>query len=244
MTFTEIMYKGFLGYYLGEYGTQTGIAFFLLTTLGFAVIIFSSYLLGSCNFAIIISKKFYHEDIRTYGSGNAGMTNMLRTYGNGAAAATLFADALKAVLSIAIGRLIWGIVGAYMAGLLCMLGHVFPVFYKFKGGKGVVVTATTILMTNWRVGLVLILFFVILVAGTKYISLGSVMCALIYPLLLSRMMGNTPQIALLFALGLTVTVVLKHSSNIKRLLSGTENKISFTKKDKKAADSSADKNNG
>ena len=125
------MYKGFLGYYLGEYGTQTGIAFFLLTTLGFAVIIFSSYLLGSCNFAIIISKKFYHEDIRTYGSGNAGMTNMLRTYGNSAAAATLFADALKAVLSIVIGRLIWGIVGAYMAGLLCMLGHVFPVFYKF-----------------------------------------------------------------------------------------------------------------
>lgn len=241
MSFTEIMYKGFLGYYLGEYGTKTGIAFFLLTTLGFGIIAFSSYLLGSCNFAIIISKKFFHEDIRTYGSGNAGMTNMLRTYGKGPAAVTLAADALKAVISVLIGRLIWGIVGAYMAGLVCMLGHVFPVFYKFKGGKGVVVTAATILMTNWRVGLILVLFFVILVAGTKYISLGSVMCALLYPLLLSRMMGNTPQIAIIFAMGLTLTVVLKHISNIKRLLNGTENKISFTKKDKKAADSSADK---
>ena len=81
MTFSEIMYKGFLGYYLGEYGTQTGIAFFALTTLGFMIIAVSSYLLGSCNFAIIISEKFFKEDIRTYGSGNAGMTNMLRTYG-------------------------------------------------------------------------------------------------------------------------------------------------------------------
>ena len=241
MTFSEIMYKGFLGYYLGEYGTQTGIGFFALTTLGFMIIAVSSYLLGSCNFAIIISEKFFKEDIRTYGSGNAGMTNMLRTYGKGPAALTLLADALKAVVSILIGRLIWGIVGAYMAGLACMLGHVFPAFYKFKGGKGVVVAAVTILMTNWKVGLILVLFFVILVAGTKFISLGSVMCTLIYPLLLSRMLGNAPQITILFAFGLTLIVVLKHTSNIKRLLNGTENNISFTKKDKKSADSAADK---
>lgn len=236
MTFSEIMYKGFLGYYLGEYGTQTGIAFFALTTLGFMIIAVSSYLLGSCNFAIIISEKYFKEDIRTYGSGNAGMTNMLRTYGKGPAALTLLADALKAVVSILLGRLIWGIVGAYMAGLACMLGHVFPAFYKFKGGKGVVVAAVTILMTNWKVGLILLLFFVILVAGTRFISLGSVMCMLIYPLLLSRLLGNAPQITILFAFGLMLIVVLKHTSNIKRLLNGTENKISFTKKDKKAAD--------
>jgi glycerol-3-phosphate acyltransferase PlsY len=236
MSFTEIMYKGFLGHYLGETGTQSGLAFLMLSALGFLVVVLASYLLGSCNFAIIISGKLFKEDIRTYGSGNAGMTNMLRTYGKKAAALTLFADALKAVVSILIGRLIWGIVGAYVAGVACMIGHVFPVFYKFRGGKGVVVAAVTILMTNWRVGLILILFFVILVAGTKYISLGSVMCALIYPLLLPRLMGNAPQITVLFAFGLMLIIVLKHTSNIKRLLSGTENKISFTKKDKKSAE--------
>lgn len=236
MTFNDIMYKGFLGYYLGETGTQNGFTFLLLCALGFLVVVLSSYLLGSFNFAIIISGKLFNEDVRTYGSGNAGMTNMLRTYGKKAAALTLLADALKAVIAILVGRLIWGIVGAYAAGLACMIGHVFPVFYKFKGGKGVVVAAVTILMTNWRVGLILILFFVILVAGTKYISLGSVMCALIYPLLLPRLIGNAPQITVLFAFGLMLIIVLKHTSNIKRLLSGTENKISFTKKDKKSAE--------
>lgn len=234
MSFNEIMYKGFLGYYLGETGTQSGFAFLMLSALGFLVIVLSSYLLGSCNFAIIISDKFFKEDIRTYGSGNAGMTNMLRTYGKRAAVLTLLADAAKAVVSIIIGRLIWGIIGAYVAGLVCMIGHVFPVFYKFKGGKGVVVAAVTILMTNWKVGLILALFFFILVGGTKYISLGSVMCALIYPLLLPRFLGNAPQITVLFSFGLMLIVVLKHTSNIKRLLNGTENKISFTKKDKKS----------
>jgi glycerol-3-phosphate acyltransferase PlsY len=236
MSFTEIMYKGFIGHYLGETGTQSGLAFLMLSALGFLVVVLASYLLGSCNFAIIISGKLFKEDIRTYGSGNAGMTNMLRTYGKKAAALTLFADALKAVVSILIGRLIWGIVGAYVAGVACMIGHVFPVFYKFKGGKGVVVAAVTIFMTNWKVGLILALFFFILVAGTKYISLGSVMCALIYPLLLPRLLGNAPQITILFAFALMLIIVLKHASNIKRLLNGTENKISFTKKDKKSAE--------
>ena len=236
MSFTDIMYKGFLGHYLGETGTQSGLAFLMLSALGFLVVVLAAYLLGSCNFAIIISGRLFKEDIRTYGSGNAGMTNMLRTYGKKAAALTLFADALKAVVSILIGRLIWGIVGAYVAGVACMIGHVFPVFYKFKGGKGVVVAAVTIFMTNWKVGLILALFFLILVAGTKYISLGSVMCALVYPLLLPRLLGNAPQITILFAFALMLIIVLKHSSNIKRLLNGTENKISFTKKDKKSAE--------
>ena len=236
MSFTEIMYKGFLGHYLGETGTQSGLAFLMMSALGFLVVVLASYLLGSCNFAIIISGKLFKEDIRTYGSGNAGMTNMLRTYGKKAAALTLFFVALKAVVSILIGRLIWGIVGAYVAGVACTIGHVFPVFYKFKGGKGVVVAAVTIFMTNWKVGLILALFFLILVAGTKYISLGSVMCALIYPLLLPRLLGNAPQITILFAFTLMLIIVLKHASNIKRLLNGTENKISFTKKDRKSAE--------
>ena len=236
MTFQEWMYKGFLGYYLEQTGTKSGTGMFFLVTLGFLAVSVIPYFLGSFNFAIIISKCFFHEDIRSYGSGNAGMTNMLRTYGKGPAAATLATDALKAVVSVLLGRLIWGSIGAYLAGVCCVLGHVFPVFYKFKGGKGVVVTAVTVLMTNWRVGLILLVFFVVLVAATKYISLGSVMCMLVYPILLSRMNHGDPQLVILFAFALTVIVVLKHSSNIKRLIAGTENKISFTRKDKKPSD--------
>lgn len=240
MTFTDLMYKGLLGIYLEQTGTQTGAGFFILVTLGFLLVALCAYLLGSLNFAIIFSKRFYKEDIRTYGSGNAGMTNMLRTYGVKAALVTLLSDALKAVVAILIGRLVWGVIGAYLAGFCCMIGHVFPVFYKFKGGKGVVVTFTTVLMTNWRVGLILLLFFVVLVAGTRFISLGSVLCALIYPLLLSRMNRGDPQICMLFAIAITVIVVVKHRSNIKRLIEGKENKLSFSKKDKKPSDAPKD----
>ena len=241
MTWEEIMYKGFLGYYLGETGTKSGVAFLLLTTLGFLVLAAAAYVLGSMNFSIIISKKIYGEDIRTYGSGNAGMTNMLRTYGKGPAFITLLTDALKTVLAVMIGRLIWGAIGAYAAGLCCMIGHIYPMFYKFKGGKGVVVVGITILMTNWKVGLILLAIFAILVYSTKFISLGSVMGVLIYPLILSRMLGKDPQIVLLFALAMTVIVVVKHRSNIKRLLEGTENKVSLTTLNKKSADNSGKK---
>lgn len=240
--FDSIMYKGFLGTYLESVGTKTGAGFFTLIVLGFLVMTILPYMLGSLNFAIIFSKMFYHEDIRTFGSGNAGMTNMLRTYGKGAAAVTFLADAMKAVVSVLIGRLVFGIIGAYVAGLSCILGHIFPVFYKFHGGKGVVTAAIMIFMTNWKVGLILLLVFVILVVFTKYISLGSVMAVLLYPLILNRMNILTferypaPALVYLFAIALTVVIVVKHASNIKRLLAGTENKLSFSKKDKKPAE--------
>lgn len=247
MTFSELMYKGYLGAYLETEGAQSGAGFLALIIFGFGVMTIIPYLLGSCNFAIIISKVFYHEDIRTFGSGNAGMTNMLRTYGKAAAAATLIADALKAVISVLIGRLIFGIVGAYAAGLACMLGHIFPVFYKFKGGKGVVTALIAILMTNWKVGLVILAVFVILVAFSKFISLGSVMAALMYPLILDRMNRAVweripaPPIVMVFAFAMAVIIVWKHVPNIKRLMEGTENKLSFTKKDKKPADNADNK---
>ncbi len=245
MTFSELMYKGWLGVYLERNTLESGVGFLLLIVLGFTVISVLPYLLGSCNFAIIISKLFYREDIRSFGSGNAGMTNMLRTYGMGAAAATLVTDAVKTVIATFLGRLVFGIIGAYVAGLFCVLGHVFPVFYKFKGGKGVVTAAVTILMTNWKVGLVLIGIFAILVFSTKYISLGSVMGSLIYPLILDRMNRveriPAPPIVMVFALAITVIVVVKHKSNIKRLIAGTENKLSFSKKDRKPAEGQGDK---
>ncbi len=230
MSFDEIMYQGFLGYYLGENTLNSGSVFFLLIACGALVIAVCAYLLGSISTSIILSKLFFHEDVRTHGSGNAGATNMLRTYGKKFGVLTLLGDALKAVVAIIIGRLIFGVVGAYFAGVCCMLGHVFPIYYKFKGGKGVVVAAVTVLMTNWRVGLILIFFFVILVAATKYVSLGSVMCVLVYPILLSRMLGKDPHLVILFAFAITLIVVLKHTANIKRLIQGTESKISFSKK--------------
>ncbi len=243
--FDEIMYKGFLGRFLETREIASGTAFLALVIFGFLALSLSSYLLGSCNFAIIISKLFYHEDIRSFGSGNAGMTNMLRTYGKAAAVGTFIADALKAVLSVLIGRLIFGDVGAYAAGLACMIGHVFPAYYGFRGGKGVVTAIISILMTNWKVGLIILLIFVILVAFSKFISLGSVMAALMYPLILVRMNAMerlpSPPIVMLFALAMAVIVVLKHKDNIKRLMEGKENKLSFSKKDRKLKDEKADK---
>ena len=188
------------------------------------------YLFGSLNFALIISRRFYGEDIRTKGSGNAGMTNMLRTYGKGAAALTLLGDMLKAVFSSLFGYLFLGVTGAYLAGLFCILGHMFPVFYRFKGGKGVVTTAVMILMLNPVVFAILFLIFAIIVIGTRYISLGSVMCALLWPILVHRIEG--PGANVLFTFGIAALVIFMHRGNIKRLYEGKESKVSLGKKKK------------
>lgn len=234
MSFTEIMYKGFLGHYLGETGTQSGLAFLMLSALGFLVVVLASYLLGSCNFAIIISGKLFKEDIRTYGSGNAGMTNMLRTYGKLPAAATLICDMLKGALSVWFGMLIFADIGASIAGLFVVLGHMFPCFYKFKGGKGVATTAMVVLVTNPIVFAILFLVFLIIVIGTKYVSLGSVMCMLIYPFVLSRF-GNTGFNVICAAI-VAALVIFMHRSNIKRLREGKESKISFKSHKKTSAE--------
>ena len=204
---------------------------FAIYTVSIIAVAMIAYLLGSLNFAIIISKKQYAQDIRTFGSKNAGMTNMMRTYGSRAAGLTLLGDALKAVVSALVGYAVLGQLGAYIAGCACVLGHVFPVFYKFKGGKGVVTTAITILMCNPFVFLILILLYIGIVALSRYISLASVMCVLVYPAILYKidvwLNGVCPYIV--FALFITLIVVFKHIENIKRLLDGTENKFSFKK---------------
>ncbi|MBE6574855.1 MAG: glycerol-3-phosphate 1-O-acyltransferase PlsY [Ruminococcaceae bacterium] len=188
------------------------------------------YLLGSLNFALILSRRFYGEDVRQKGSGNAGMTNMLRNYGKGAAALTLLGDALKAVVSSLIGYVVFGVTGAYIAGLFCILGHMFPIYYRFKGGKGVVTTAVMILMLNPVIFLILLAVFLLIVLGTRFISLGSVMCVMIWPLILQRMEGAGAPV--LMAMAIAALVVFMHRENIKRLLRGEENKVSFGKKKK------------
>ncbi len=212
----------------------------VLLVIGAALAAICAYFLGSINFAIIISSKEYKQDIRDHGSKNAGMTNMMRTYGKKAAGLTLLGDALKAVVSCLIGYALLGELGAYIAGLFCILGHVFPVYYKFKGGKGVVTAAVTVLMCNPIVFLILFALFAIIVLFTKYISLGSVMCMLLYPIILDRITrimtniaygpeGERTTIGVVFAVAMAVIIVLKHRQNIKRLMNGTESKFSFKK---------------
>ena len=203
-----------------------------LVCLAFVAVILVAYLLGSINFAIIISGKKYKEDIRSHGSKNAGMTNMMRTYGKSAAILTLVGDALKAVISCAIGYLVMGQLGAYAAGLFCMLGHVFPLYYGFKGGKGVVTAAATVLMTDPLVFLILITLFIIMVAIWRYISLASITCIGLYPLILSfttKIFAGKISPFILFTVLMALLIIGKHWQNIERLREGTESKFSFKK---------------
>ena len=242
-----------------------------LYILGILVCAAASYLLGQLNFAIILSKKLFGVDVRDYGSGNGGATNMLRTFGKKAGIVTLLGDMGKAVVSCIIGYLILGRFGAYLAGFFCMLGHNFPAKYKFKGGKGVACAAAVILMTDLGnithipfVFIVVLLCFALIALGLKYVSLASVMCMLIYPLLLNRVdnfilshviteenvnditapaaaaIYRDVNLSFLIAFLMAVLVIFMHRENIKRLLRGEESKLDLSKKQKTLYEASAE----
>lgn len=206
-------------------------AFFLVVTAC------AGYLLGSISTAILISTKKYGQDIRTFGSGNAGATNMLRTFGKGAAAKTFLGDMAKCAASVIIGRLLIGETGAYIAGMFCMLGHIFPCYFKFKGGKGVVCAATMILFVDPVIFAVLIVVFAVIVLISRYVSLGSIICGFIYPAVvfyrfkLGISSPATPFI-LICSVMIGFMIILMHRENLKRLYRGRERKISFGKKNK------------
>jgi glycerol-3-phosphate acyltransferase PlsY len=211
----------------------------------FAVLLVS-YMLGSVNASIVISRVLYHDDIRTKGSGNAGMTNMLRTYGGKAALLTLFGDLLKTSLPVFITGLVFGfgyIGGAatqelcYVSGLLAVIGHVFPLWYKFKGGKGVLATATVFLMLCPAVFAAMFILFVAIVAASKYVSLGSVCSAMLLPVALHgyfkwALNGQPFGLVTLSAVLIAILVVWCHRGNIVRISNRTERKLSFGKKNK------------
>lgn len=203
-----------------------------------------AYLLGSFNFAAFISKRKFKDDVRNHGSGNAGMTNMLRTYGKKAALFTLLGDVGKAVIAVFIGLLLVGDQGGYFAGLLCIFGHAFPIFYRFKGGKGVACTAAVVLVLEPVVFLFLFIVFAGVFLLTKYVSLASIMAMLFYPVILSRfysvghadMLGADSALPLhvsLTAILIAVFVIFLHRANIKRLYNRQENKTVLFKKKKK-----------
>lgn len=201
----------------------------------------AAYLIGSINFAIIITRLFAKKDIRDYGSGNAGMTNVLRTLGKGPAVLVTLGDFCKGVAAVLVGRLILQLLGGgipfygdYFLGLFAMLGHCFPVFYGFRGGKGILVSAGVILVLNWRVLLIILAVFLIVVAFTRTVSLGSISAAAAYPVstLIVDLLRKAPHPFLnaLSALVIGGIVIFMHRSNIKRLLNGTENKLGQKKK--------------
>ena len=239
---------------LNAAGTTTAT---LLTVGGVALCIIIPYLLGSVNFGLIISNKRYNDDIRTHGSGNAGTTNMLRTYGAKAAVFTMLGDMLKAVIAVGLGYLIVGTnivvtdpatgevllryedqFGAAIAGFFVMMGHMFPIFFKFKGGKGVATSAVVILMISPITCLFCFIIFAIIVIGTRFVSLGSVMGLIFYPILLVAFSGGQNPTACIMAVLMALAVVYMHRDNLKRLREGNERKISFGKKKEPAESNS------
>ena len=195
-----------------------------------------AYLIGSINFSVILSKKMAGFDVREKGSGNAGTTNMLRSVGKKAAAITLICDILKGVVAILIAMLAGKVLAnsnssllVQIAGISVILGHTFPIFFGFKGGKGVATSLGVLIMSNWQIGLICLVFALILIILTKMVSVGSIAAAILYPVLTLFIPQNyiVPGNYIIYSVILAVLIVFNHRENVKRLLSGTENKISF-----------------
>ena len=201
-----------------------------------AIIAIVAYLIGSINFSVILSKKMAGFDVREKGSGNAGTTNMLRSVGKKAAALTLICDVLKGVVAILIAMFIgWAFkvenqsLLVQIAGIAVVLGHTFPIFFGFKGGKGVATSLGVLIMSNWQIGLICLVFALILIILTQMVSVGSIAAAILYPVLTLFIPQNyiIPGNYIIYSVVLAVIIVFNHRENVKRLLSGTENKISF-----------------
>ena len=205
------------------------------------------YLLGCFNGAVIVSKYILRDDVRTHGSGNAGLTNFHRTFGGPLTLVVILCDVLKAVFAVLVGIFAWKYVGAtyvgssseiaqsfatlgkYWAGLWCLLGHMFPCMFHFKGGKGILSGGTIAIMLDWRLALLVWGGFLILAVLTRYVSLGSVFAAAAFPIGTWLFVSRDPVIMAL-ALFLGGLVLYMHRANIHRLLTGTENKFSLHKK--------------
>lgn len=204
------------------------------------IMLIIAYLIGSVNFSVLISKRVAGFDVREKGSGNAGSTNVLRSVGKGAAVITLICDILKGVVAISIAIIIGNIIQnsnkellVQIAGIAVVIGHTFPIFFGFKGGKGVATSLGIILMSNWQIGLICLVFALVLMALTRMVSLGSCGAAVLFPVLTlfisenymvltEEKSGNT---YFIYSVILAIIVLFNHRSNIQRMLKGTESKI-------------------
>ncbi|NBI67811.1 glycerol-3-phosphate acyltransferase [Pseudoflavonifractor sp. 60] len=197
-----------------------------------------AYLCGCFNGAVIVSKYILRDDIRNHGSGNAGLTNFYRTFGGPLTLGVISCDVLKAIAAVLLGVWIFScfdftgfdlMYAKYWAGLWCLLGHMFPCMFHFKGGKGILSGGTIAIMLDWRLALLVWGGFLILAVLTRYVSLGSVFAAAAFPIGTWLFVSRDPVIMAL-ALFLGGLVLYMHRANIHRLLTGTENKFSLHKK--------------
>ena len=219
---------------------QNGIMPFPLLLLLTAVF---AYFCGCFNGAVIVSKYILRDDVRGHGSGNAGLTNFFRTFGGPLTFVVILTDVLKAVVAVLVGVFLVGqllpVDGAgaqaaaaalakYWTGLFCLLGHMFPCMFQFKGGKGILSGGVVAIMIDWRIAVVVWGGFLILTALTRYVSLGSLWAGASFPFISWYCYPQTPIVVLAFCLG--GLIVWKHRANIQRLLAGNENKLSFHRK--------------
>lgn len=195
----------------------------------------AAYLLGCSNGAIITSNLFYRDDVRKHGSGNAGLTNFYRTYGAKYALCVIAVDMLKAAAAVWLGGEVlgtvlgWAIFGKYFAALFCIIGHMFPAFYAFKGGKGILCSGTLLLCLDWRIAVVGWVLFLVLWLTTRYVSLGSTVAAISFPVMTAVIYGKELQAAAIITLStmIALLVLWAHRENIARLSRGQESKFRF-----------------
>lgn len=198
------------------------------------ILIAVGYLLGSINSAIVVSKVFMGYDIRTMGSGNAGLTNSYRCMGLKPTIFVLCGDIAKAVIASAIGGMLMGPLGTLIAGCSAIIGHMFPLYFHFKGGKGILVGGTMIAVFDWRIFCIIMLFFFVLVGITKWVSLGSIVATTLVPFLTVYFYwgdATLPVMAVLLFI-MAAAVVYMHRANIVRIIHGKENKFSLHREKK------------
>ena len=197
------------------------------------VIVLLSYFLGCFNGAVLISSFVIRDDIRGHGSGNAGLTNFYRTYGARHALGVILLDMGKTAVATVIGGYMfyclysdWTL-GVLVAGLSCIIGHIFPAYYEFKGGKGILAGSILVLMLDWRMALVAWCLFFLSVFLTRYVSLGSILAAA--SVAVSAFFLYDRPVYIVLAVVVAALVIWSHRSNVVRLLKGNENKFKFHK---------------
>ena len=206
----------------------------------YIIVTIIAYLLGSISFSVIISKKMSGFDVREKGSRNAGTTNVLRTVGKKASIITLICDILKGVVAILVAYIAGLILKdsvdkallIQLAGLAVIIGHTFPIYFGFKGGKGIATALGVLLITNWNIGLICLVFALVLMIITKMVSLGSLAAAVLFPILIIFMPHTSYLVDgnyIIYGILIAALVIFNHRANVKRLLTGTENKIDFKK---------------
>ena len=211
----------------------------MLITLMLALTAIIGYIMGSVNGSIIVSRFLFGSDVRRQGSGNAGLTNFYRTYGITGIVGVIAIDVLKGVLGTLIGGLLLNLtapagfeaeftdVGRLVATFCVILGHVFPIFYGFKGGKGILTGVSCVFVVDYHAAIIALVIFAIIVVATHYVSLGSVLSTLSVPVTL--LANGFSGICMILTIVSVALIVIKHAENISRLIHHKEPKISFKK---------------